>query len=50
MGLICEKNKTKQKQKKTTEKAEAATSSYSATGDFLQCIYYMLVAKNHQKF
>ena len=31
------------------ERAEAATSSYSATGDFLQYIYYVLVAKNHQK-
>ena len=28
---------------------EAATSSYSATGKFLQYIYSMLVAKNHQK-
>ena len=28
------------------ERAEAATSSYSATDDFLQCIYF--VAKNHQ--
>ena len=31
------------------ERAEAATSSYSATGDFLQYIYFVLVAKNHQK-
>ena len=28
---------------------EAATSSYSATGKFLQYIYSMLAAKNHQK-
>ena len=31
------------------ERAEAATSSYSATGDFLQYIYFVVVAKNHQK-
>ena len=31
------------------ERAEAATSSYSAADDFLQCIYSLLVAKNHQK-
>ena len=30
--------------------AEAATISYSATDNFLQCIYSALVAKNHQKF
>ena len=28
---------------------EAATSSYSATGEFSQYIYSMLVGKNHQK-
>ena len=31
------------------ERAEAATSSYSAIGDFLQYINSVLVAKNHQK-
>ena len=31
------------------ERAEAATSHYSATGDFLQYIYFVLVAKNYQK-
>ena len=31
------------------ERPEAATSSYSATGDFLQYIYSVLVAKNHQE-
>ena len=31
------------------ERAEAATSSYSATGNFLQYIYFVLMAKNHQK-
>ena len=31
------------------ERVEAATGSYSATGKFLQCIYSMLEAKNHQK-
>ena len=32
------------------ERAEAATSCYSARGNSLQCIYSVLVAKNHQKF
>ena len=32
------------------ERVEAATSSYSATGNFLQYIYSMFVAKNDQKF
>ena len=32
------------------ERVEAATSSYSATDNFLQYIYSVLVAKNHQKF
>ena len=31
------------------ERAEAATSGYSASTDFLQYIYFVLVAKNHQK-
>ena len=31
------------------ERAEATTSSYSATGDFLQYSYSVLVAQNHQK-
>ena len=31
------------------ERAEAATSSYSAAVDFLQHIYSVLAAKNHQK-
>ena len=31
------------------ETVEAATSSYSATGEFIRHIYYVLVAKNHQK-
>ena len=30
------------------ESAEGATSSYSATDEFLQYIYFELVAKNHQ--
>ena len=34
---------------KLNEGAEAATSSYSATGDILQYIYFVLVATNHQK-
>ena len=31
------------------ERAEAATSSYSAAGDILQDIYSVIMAKNHQK-
>ena len=31
------------------ESSEAATSSYSATGNFLQYIFSVLVAKNHQR-
>ena len=31
------------------EKAEASTRSYSAPGDFSQCIYSVLVAKNQKK-
>ena len=30
------------------QKVETTTSSYSETGVFLQCIYSVLVAKNHQ--
>ena len=32
-----------------SKRAEAATSRYFATDDFLQCIYSVLVVKNHQK-
>ena len=32
-----------------TKRAEAPTSRYSATGNFLPYIYYVLVAKNPQK-
>ena len=45
-GLISEK---KVLYAKLNERAEAATSSYSAATDFLQYIYSALVAKNHQK-
>ena len=31
------------------ERVEAATSSYSATGEFLQYFYFVLVVENHQK-
>ena len=34
---------------KPNERVEAATSSYSATGEFLQYIYSVPVASNHQK-
>ena len=33
-----------------SQRAEAATSSYFAGGDFLQCSYSVLLANNHQKF
>ena len=46
-GLISEK--TEALYAELNEKAEAVTSSYSATGDFLQYIYSVLVAKNHQE-
>ena len=32
------------------ERVEAVTSSHSTTGNILQCIYSVLVAKNHQRF
>ena len=47
MGLISEK--TEVLYAKLNARAEATTSSYSATTDFLQCIYSALVAKNYQK-
>ena len=31
------------------ERVDAATSSYSSTGEFLQYIYFMLPAKNYMK-
>ena len=44
-GLISEKTETLYAE--LNERAEAATSSYSVTGDFLQYIYSALVTKNH---
>ena len=32
------------------KRAEAVTSSHFTTGNFLQCIYSVLVVKNHLKF
>ena len=46
-GLIFEK--TEALYVELNERAEAATSSYSAPGDFLQYIYSVLVAKNQKK-
>ena len=46
-GIISEK--TKALYPELDERAEAATGSYSATGDFLQHIYSVLLTKNHQK-
>ena len=47
MGLISEKMNTLYVE--LNERMEAATSCYSATGDFLQYIYFVVVAKNYQK-
>ena len=44
-GLLSEK--TEALHAELNERAEAATSSYSAEVDFLQYIYLVLVAKNH---
>ena len=46
-GLIYEK--TEALYAELNKRVEAATSSYSATGDFLQYIYSVLVAKNHKE-
>ena len=46
-GLISEK--TEALYAELNERAEAATSSYSAAGDFLHYIYSVIMAKNHQK-
>ena len=46
-GLISEKAEALYAE--LNERAEAATSNYSATTDFLQYIYSVLVAKNHLK-
>ena len=46
-GLISEK--TEAFYAKLNERAEAGTISYSATGDFLQYIYSVLLAMSHQK-
>ena len=48
MGLISEK-KAEALYTELNERVEAATSRYSETGNFLQNIYSVLVAKNHQK-
>ena len=45
MRLISEK--TEVLYTELNERAEAATSSYSETGDSLQCIYSVPVSKNH---
>ena len=46
-GLVSEK--TEALCAEFNERVEATTSSYSATSEFLQYIYSMLVAKNYQK-
>ena len=45
-GLISEKMQVLYAQ--INKRVDAATSSYSVTGNFLQCIYSVPVAKNHQ--
>ena len=40
--------KTEALYEKLNERAEAATGSYSVTGDFLQYVYSVPVTKNHQ--
>ena len=47
MGLISKK--TEALHAELNKMAEAATSSYSVTGNFLQYIYSVLVTKNHKK-
>ena len=47
MRLISKKTEALYAERK--ERVEAATSIYSATGEFLQYIYSVLMAKNHQK-
>ena len=47
MGLISQKMRALHL--KLNERANVASNSYSATGNFLQYIYYVLVAKNHLK-
>ena len=46
-GLVSEK--TEALHAEPNERVEAAKSRYSATGEFLQYIYSVPVAKNHQK-
>ena len=46
-GLVPEK--TEALYVEPNKRVEAATSSYSATGEFLQYIYSVPVAKNYQK-
>ena len=46
-GLVSEK--TEALFAKPNERVEAATSSYTATGEFLRYIYSVSVAQNHQE-
>ena len=46
-GLLSEK--TEVLSAELNESGEAATSSYTAAGNFLQYIYSVIMAKNHQK-
>ena len=47
-GTGLDSEKTEALHAELNETLEAATSSYSTTGDFLRYIYSVLVAKNHQ--
>ena len=48
-GTVLVSEKTEALYAELNKRVKAATSSYSATGEFLQYIYSVLVAKNHQK-
>ena len=46
-GFVSEKTETLYA--KLNQRVETATSSYSVIRELLQCIYSVVVAKNHQK-
>ena len=49
VGTALVSEKTEALYAELNERVEAVTSSYSTTTDFSQCIYSVLMAKNHQK-
>ena len=48
-GLVSEEKKTEPLYAELNKRVEAVTSACSATGEFLQYIYSVFMAKNHQK-